>query len=201
MEQQEEGVMTTRLVKGMPVVSLADGATLGTIDRVYFDPERMAVVGFTFHQRGSLFGGGSSGLIDISDVHAFGADAVTVDDVSVVRSDLAVEVRHDGLLDLETLIKRPVMTESGTRLGHVSAIQFGEGSHALVALDVAPEGGGDPARLDAREIKTVGPELIIAADPAAAAPVVVRSQRVLRAVPPARAAADARPVDLKVVNG
>jgi sporulation protein YlmC with PRC-barrel domain len=196
--------MTTKLVKGMPVVSLADGATLGTIDHVYFDPERMAVVGFTFHQRGGLFGGGSSGLIDISDVHAFGADAVTVDDVSVVRSDLAVEVGHAGLLDLETLIKRPVMTESGVRLGNVSAIQFGEGSHSLVALDITPEGGGAPARLDAREIKTVGPELIIAADPVAAAgPVVVRSQRVLRAVPQAQATGGPEPrrVDLKVVNG
>jgi uncharacterized protein YrrD len=195
----EDG-MTTKLVKGMPVVSLTDGATLGTIDHVYFDPERMEVVGFTFHQRGGLFGGGSSGLVDISDVRAFGSDAVTVDDVSVVRSDLAVEVGHDGLLDLDTLLKLPVMTESGTLLGHVAAIQFGEGSHALVALDVAPEGGGDPARLDAREIKTVGPELIIAADPvAAAAPVVVRSQRVLRAVPPAEP--QVRRVDLKVVNG
>jgi uncharacterized protein YrrD len=33
--------MTTRLVKGTPVISLADGSTLGAIDHVYFDPERL----------------------------------------------------------------------------------------------------------------------------------------------------------------
>ena len=180
--------MTTKLVKGMPVVSLADGATLGTIDRVYFDPGQMAVVGFTFHQRSGIFGGGTSGLIDISDVHAFGPDAVTVNDVAVVRSDLAVEVGHDELLELETLLKRTVMTESGETIGRVAEIQFGDSSHVLVALDV--EAAGGPRRVDAREIKTVGPELIIVADPLpVAAPVTVRTigavrQTTAKRIPP-----------------
>ena len=53
--------MATRLVKGTPVVSLADGATLGTIEHVYFDPDRMAVVGFTIRHGGGLFGGARPG--------------------------------------------------------------------------------------------------------------------------------------------
>ena len=65
----EEDTVTTRLVKGTPVISLTDGSTLGAIDHVYFDPDRLAVVGFTFH-KGGLFGGGTSGLVDIADVHA-----------------------------------------------------------------------------------------------------------------------------------
>ena len=79
--------MTTRLVKGTPVISLADGSTLGAIDHVYFDPARLAVVGFTFH-KGGLFGGGTSGLVEIADVHAFGPDAVTISDISVVASNI-----------------------------------------------------------------------------------------------------------------
>lgn len=172
--------MATRLVKGMPVVSLADGTTLGAIDHVYFDPRRMAVVGFTFHQRSGLFGGGTSGLVDISDVHAFGADAVTVDDVTVVRSDLVVATgrfAHEELIDLETLLKREVMTEGGRRLGRVVAIQFGDASHALVALDI--DGEGTSRRIAAGQIKTVGPELIVVADPA---PAVVHSGRVIREI-------------------
>ena len=124
--------MTTRLVKGTPVISLADGSTLGAIDHVYFDPERLAVVGFTFH-KGGLLGSGTSGLVEIADVHAFGPDAVTITDISVVKNDLAVETRRGDLLDLEDLLKRPVMTDSGTRLGHVGAIQFGDASHRLAA--------------------------------------------------------------------
>lgn len=177
--------MTTKLVKGMPVVSLADGATLGVVDHVYFDPGQLAVVGFTFHQRGGLFGGGASGLIDISDVHAFGSDAVTVNDVAVVRSDLTIEVGHGELLDLETLLKRTVMTETGETIGRVAAIQFGDASHALVALDLDADGG--PRRIAASEIKTVGPELIIVADQAQAAPpVTVRTIGPIREITASR---------------
>jgi uncharacterized protein YrrD len=169
--------MTTRLVKGMPVVSLADGTTLGAIDRVYLDPRQMAVVGFTFHQRSGLFGG-ASGLVDISDVHAFGVDAVTVDAVAVVRSDLAVEIGHDELIDLDTLLKREVMTENGQMLGRVAAIQFGNASHALVALDLETE--GRRKRIDAGEITTVGPDLIIVADHE---PAVGHAGHVVRRIP------------------
>ena len=163
--------MTTKLVKGTPVVSLADGTTLGAIDHVYFDPRRMAVVGFTFQQRGGLFGGGACGLVDISDVHAFGPDAVTVDDVSVVKSELAVEAHHGDLLDLEDLLQRPVMTAGGRRLGRVAAIQFGDASHALLGLDVAGERSRTPRRVAAREIASIGSELVIVGErvPAAAA--------------------------------
>jgi uncharacterized protein YrrD len=158
--------MTTRLVKGTPVISLADGSTLGTIDHVYFDPERLAVVGFTFH-KGGLFAAGTSGLVEIADVHAFGPDAVTITDISVVQNDLAVETRRGDLLDLEDLLKRPVMTDSGTRLGHVAAIQFGDASHRLTAIDVAAIGSGEQSRIAASQIQAIGDELIIVADPSA----------------------------------
>jgi uncharacterized protein YrrD len=160
--------MTTRLVKGTPVISLADGSTLGTIDHVYFDPERLAVVGFTFH-KGGLFGGGTSGLVEIADVHAFGPDAVTITDISVVQNDLAVETRRGDLIDLEDLLKRPVMTDSGTRLGHVGAIQFGDASHRLTAIDVVATGSGEHCRIAAGEIQAIGDELIIVVDPSAVA--------------------------------
>ena len=177
--------MTTKLVKGTPVVSLADGAKLGTIDHVYFDPSRLAVVGFTFHQRGGLFGGGSSGLIDISDVQSFGPDAVTVPDVSVVRSELAVDAIDCNLLDLETLLNRTVMTVNGTLVGRVAAIQFGDASHALTALDVIGEGTDVHGSIAASEIQTIGPELIIVADPATVATTVhVRPRQVLHEVTP-----------------
>lgn len=156
--------MAIPLTKGTPVVSLADGARLGTVDHVYFDPESKSVVGFTFHQGGSLFGRGSSGLVDITDVHAFGADAVTITDVSAVRSELAVESRKDALLDLETLLHRTVMTESGTRVGRVRAIQFGDASYHLSGLDVVSEDDHRPVHIASERIQAIGEELIIIAD-------------------------------------
>ena len=121
--------MTTKLVKGTPVVSLADGTTLGAIDHVYFDPHRMAVVGFTFHQRAGLFGPETSGLVDISDVHAFGPDAVTVDDLSVVRSELAVGEESAVQLGVEAeRVKRVVFVAAslltGVVVAHTGPIAF-----------------------------------------------------------------------------
>ncbi len=195
--------MTTKLVKGTPVVSLADGARLGTIDHVYFDPERLTVVGFTFHQGGGLFGGGCSGLVDISDVHSFGPDAVMVDDVSVVRSELAVDATDRHLLDLDSLLNRTVMTVNGTVVGRVTAVQFGDSSHGLTALDVVGEGSNDHGSIPASEIQTIGPELIIVADPSPVATAVpIRPRRILQAVPsdasPRREVR--RPRDLEVLG-
>ena len=157
--------MTTTLVKGTPVVSLADGSTLGTIDHVYFDPERLAVVGFTFHQGGGLFGGGSSGLVDTADVHAFGPDAVTIDDVAVVHSELAVDARRADLLDLEALLHRDVITAGGMRIGHVGAVLFGDVSYRLSAVDVVGSGADARVRIGAEAIRTIGEAWIVVADP------------------------------------
>lgn len=195
--------MTMKLVKGTPVVSLADGTTLGTVDHVYFDPKSLSVVGFTFHQRGGLFGGGSSGLVDVSDVHSFGPDAVTVPDVSVLRSELAVDATDHELLDLESLLKCTVMTATGTMLGRVAAVQFGDTSHALTALDVVSEGSNDHGSIPASEIQTIGTDMIIVADPTAVASTThVRPRRVLQTMKPdASKRHNLRPVrDLEVLG-
>jgi uncharacterized protein YrrD len=177
-----EDYMTTRLVKGTPVVSRGDGETLGTIDHVYFDPQRKAVVGFTFHRGGGMFGGGSAGLVDTSDVLSFGPDAVMLSDVSVVRSELALEPRQDHLLDLEELLKRPVMTGGGRLLGHVRAINFGEASSSLSAIDVVTAGGRH-MRIEADAIETIGAELIIVQDRTQSSRTGHARRQTLRVVP------------------
>lgn len=156
--------MAIPLTKGTPVVSLADGTRLGAVDHVYFDPASKSVVGFTFHQGSGLFGRGSSGLVDISDVHAFGADAVTITDVSAVRSELAIEHHREALLDLETLLRRTVMTEGGVRVGRVQAIKFGDASSQLSGLDVDGADGEGPIHIAVDRIQTIGDDLIIITD-------------------------------------
>ena len=156
--------MVTKLVKGTAVVSLADGAKLGAIDHVYLDPQRKVIVGFTFRHGGGLFGGETSGLVDVSDVHAFGADAVTVDDRSVVRSDLAVDVRCDDLIDLEDLLKRKVITEGGAVVGQVASVRFGQDSHKLTAIEVSPGFFRDHRLIAGDEVRHIGAELIVVSD-------------------------------------
>jgi sporulation protein YlmC with PRC-barrel domain len=75
------------------------------------------------------------------------------------------------------------MTDSGTRLGHVAAIQFGDASHRLTALDVIAAGSGEHGRIAASAIEAIGDEFIIVADPSAVtAADAAPSTRALRVV-------------------
>ena len=173
--------MATKLVKGRTVVSLADGVTLGAIDHVFLDPERKEIVGFSFHKGGGLFGERTGGLVDVSDVHAFGPDAVTIGGVAAVHSELAVDVRCSGLVDLEDVLERTVITEGGTILGRVAAIRFAQDSHRLEAIevDVGPE--HDRRLVPGEAVAQIGAELVVVADeapaPATSAPTPVAAPR------------------------
>ena len=155
--------MSTKLAKGTAVVSLADGTKLGAIDHVYLDPARKAIVGFSFH-RGGLLGGRTSGVVDVSDVHAFGPDAVTIDDVAAVRSELAIDARSDELIDLEHLLKRKVITEGGTFVGEVASIRFGQDSYRLTGIEVSPGFFEANRLIPADQVVQIGGELIVVAD-------------------------------------
>ncbi|MCC7021913.1 MAG: hypothetical protein IT338_03750 [Thermomicrobiales bacterium] len=162
--------MTPAFGKDATVVSLADGSTLGAIDQVFFDPRRMAVVGFSFHHGGGSFGGGTTGLVDLSDVHAFGPDAITIGDLSVIRSELALGEKREDLLDLEELIHHPGMTEAGTRVGRV-----------------AGERQDERLRIGVDDIETIGGDLIIVADRYSTAPQLVEASRPARVIRPVAA--------------
>jgi uncharacterized protein YrrD len=169
------------LHKGTPVVSLADGVSVGAIEHVYLDPERRAVVGFSLQERGWL--GGPTGLVETADVNAFGPDAVTIDDASVVRSEVARAAWHGSLLDLEALLKRTVITAGGRRLGQVSAIEFSPVSYRLTALKVTAAHGKRAMHITAHEIHTIGEEYIVVADHAATRQSLPRPQRAAPILP------------------
>jgi len=156
--------MATRMVKGTPVVSLADGANLGTVDRVYLDPASKAIVGFTFHA-GGFFRHRSASMVDVANVHAIGPDAITLTDASTVRSEVAIGPRCDGLIDLDDLLKRQVITEGGQLVGQVLAIEFDQDAYALARIEVSQGGGNPNAAIPATRITNIGADLIVVADP------------------------------------
>jgi uncharacterized protein YrrD len=162
--------VSTKLVKGTAVVSLADGAKLGTVDHVYLDPARKEIVGFSFHQGGGLFGSKASGLVDVSDVHAFGDDAVTVSDVSTIRSELALSAQRDELIELEDLLKRKVLTEGGVFVGQIVSVRFGHDSYRLTGIEVSPGFFKDNRVLPADSVRQIGSELVVVSDAVCAPP-------------------------------
>ena len=156
--------MTTELKKGAPVISLSDGVKLGTIDHLYLDPALKQIVGFSFHQGGGLFGSKTTGLIDVADVHAFGPDAVTIDSLEAVRTHLAVDNRCDELIDVEELLKREIVTEGGTQVGTVTAVQFSEDTYRITTIQVSAGFFPEPQLIWAHEIMHIGAELIVVHD-------------------------------------
>jgi len=158
--------MATELKKAAPVISLADGVKLGTIDHLYLDPALKQIVGFSFHQGGGLFGAKTTGLIDVTDVHAFGPDAVTIDSLEAVRTQLALDNRNycDDLIDIEELLKREVVTEGGTKVGTVTAVQFSEETYRVTTIQVSAGHFPEPQLIWAHEIMHIGAELIVVHD-------------------------------------
>jgi uncharacterized protein YrrD len=156
-----------RLSKGTTVVSLADGAEIGAVERVYLDPARKEIVGFTVH-KGGFFGGTMVGLVEVGDVHAFGPDAVTINDVAAVRSEFAVGARRDELVELGSLVGRKVVTEAGVALGSVAGVRFGEESFRLLALDVSPGPLQEHHEVAGGAVATIGEDLIVVAEGGAA---------------------------------
>ena len=156
--------MATKLVKGTAVVSLADGLALGTIDHVYLDPERKEIVGFSFHKGGGIFGERTGGLVDASDVHAFGQDAVTIRGTAAVHSELAIDARCGGLVDLEDLLDRVVITEGGSVLGRVATIRFAQDTHRLEAIEVATGPDHERRLIPADAVAQIGAELVVVLD-------------------------------------
>jgi uncharacterized protein YrrD len=177
--------MSTKLTKGTDVISLADGAELGTIEHIFLDPERKRVVAFSFKSGGKLFGGKAINLVDVTDVHAIGPDAVTITDASVVHCEMAVGDRCNGLLELDDLLKRKVMTDAGEEVGHIAAIHFDQGSFTLTGIDVI-SGHFHQHResIDAARIARIGDDLVlISADDASQTAGMVSTRRSERRPP------------------
>jgi sporulation protein YlmC with PRC-barrel domain len=155
--------MSGKLSKGTTVVSLESGATLGKVDHVYLDPATKELVAFSF-ATGSLLSGKVSHLVDIADVHAIGPDAVTLGDTSAIHDLLAVEGKCDELVDLDTLIKRNVITEGGEALGQVAGLDFEADSYRLVRLHVSPGLLKENSVIPGHAIRNIGDEMIVVAD-------------------------------------
>ncbi len=177
-----------RLAKGTSVISLADGTEIGAVDRVYLDPCRKEIVGFTVH-KGGFFGGTTAGLVEVGDVHAFGPDAVTIEDAAVVRSEFAVGARRDELVELGSLIGRKVVTEEGIALGSVAGVRFGEESFHLLGLDISPGPLQEHREVAGAAVATIGDDLIVVAESRAATEIGPRAapDRLVYVVEPGKA--------------
>jgi sporulation protein YlmC with PRC-barrel domain len=100
----------------------------------------------------------------VSDVHAFGPDAVTIGSATAVRSELAVAGQREELLDLEELLKRKVLTEGGTFVGQIVSVRFGQDSYRLTGIEVSPGFFKEHRVIPVAQVVQIGAELVLVDD-------------------------------------
>lgn len=121
-------MMRFRESRGLEVVSTAEAVTVARVDGYVVDPERHRISALHLHD---VQGDGS--LVSFEDLQAFGRDAVTISDTSVIREprDEREDSTARGRLDL---IGKRVLTETGNELGRIDDVEFDPTDGTITAL-------------------------------------------------------------------
>ncbi len=123
-------------VKGLPVITMAEGKQVGKVDDLVVDPERKAVSWLRLHSGGML--GGERLWVSAEAVHGVGEDAVTINAEADVRSPADAPEAVALVKAKRGLIGNKVITENGERLGEVRDYEFDPDTFALTSLSVPP---------------------------------------------------------------
>lgn len=164
--------MNSKQLKGLAVISIADGEKLGTVDRVMVDPSAHKIVGFTVRHGGggiipTPMDSADEDLIDVDDIHALGKDAITLDDKGKVRGD-NTRAQMDKLIDLDELGKLKVVTEGGTYVGGLAGAEIDERSFGFKGVEVSPGFFQSNRHVPMSQVVNIGHELIVVSDAVAA---------------------------------
>src|SRR5215210_3750251 len=149
--------MEADTLKGMPIVSLADGAKLGRIEEVLFDtrPLRAAAL--------RAAGDGQGFVIPFEQLKNIGADAVTVESGQVTQT-ASKEGAFSGLHGLGELTKFKVVDEAGTLVGTIRGIELDPATGRVAGVSVHKGGllglGGTTTTIDPAAIRGVGDAML-----------------------------------------
>jgi uncharacterized protein YrrD len=121
-------------IHGRKVVNLEDAETLGRVDSYVVDPARHAVVALQLSRVK-----GDACFLSWADLHALGADAVTVSDAARLRR-AANETEERAASKEFQVIGKLVLSESGTVLGTGEDVEVDGESGTIVAVDLGEAG-------------------------------------------------------------
>jgi uncharacterized protein YrrD len=155
--------VNSKHLKGLAVISIADGEKLGTIDKVYLDPAAKRVVGFAVKHHGGLFSPETPNLIDVDDIHSLGPDALTLDDKAAVRGD-QTSARLTELVELDDLLRRKVVTEGGTYVGQVAEADIAEHGFGVEQIEVSPGFFKTNKQVAIDQVVSIGHDVVVVAD-------------------------------------
>jgi sporulation protein YlmC with PRC-barrel domain len=150
-------------VKGLPVITMAEGKQVGKIDDLVIDPERKAVGWLRLHSGGMI--GGERLWVSTAAVHGVGEHAVTINsEADAVTSANAAEALA-LVKTRRTVIGSKVLTEGGERIGEVRDFEFDPETFVLTALSVPPTTNtvGEILTIAGDKVVTIGEDMIVVA--------------------------------------
>ena len=153
-------------VKGLPVITMAEGKQVGKVDDLVVDPERKAVSWLRLHSGGIL--GGERLWVSTEAVHGVGEDAVTINAEADVRSPADAPEAVAMVKAKRELIGGKVITESGERVGEVCDYEFDPETFAITSLSVPPGMNvvGETLMITGDHLLTIGEDVVVVATPA-----------------------------------
>ena len=166
-------MVSYEFVKGLPVITMAEGKQIGKVDDLVVDPERKAVSWLRLHSGGML--GGERLWVSTEAVHGVGEDAVTINAEADARAPADAPEALALVKAKRGIIGNKVITESGERLGEVRDYEFNPGTFALTSLSIPPGMGvvGDTLMITGNKVLTIGEDVIVVANAAVMRPEVM----------------------------
>jgi sporulation protein YlmC with PRC-barrel domain len=153
--------MNTDKLKGMAVVSLAEGAKLGQVDAPLFDAATLHLRAF------QVTGDGQTFIVPLDQVRTIGTDAVMVESSQATQT--AVKGGEFGsLVPFSTLKQLKVVDAAGTFVGTLHDLELEPTTGRALRIVVHKGGlfglGGETTTIEAAAIRSVGGELITVAE-------------------------------------
>jgi len=148
-------------IRGLPVVTVAEGKRVGKVDDLVVDPDRKAVRWLRLHTGGLL--GGDKMWVPVEAVHGLGEDAVTIRAEADVRAPADAPEAEALVKARREIIGTGVVTENGEHLGEVRDYEFAPDTFALTSLLVPPGMNllGQFLTISADKVLTIGEDAIV----------------------------------------
>ena len=149
--------MEANTLKGIAVVSLHEGATLGRVEQPLFDLAARQLRGLEVRGDNGTF------IVPFEQIESIGNDAVTVASSQVTQTASASS-STGTMMGTNELKKLKVVDNTGTFLGTLEAIEFDTTDGRVTSLSAHKGGllgvGGTTTPLDASSILVVGSDLL-----------------------------------------
>ena len=160
-------------IKGLPVITMAEGTQVGKVDDLLIDPDRKAVSWLRLHTGGLV--GGERMWVSVATVHGLGEHAVTINAETDVQAPADAPEADTLVKARRGIIGAKVITENGERLGQVRDYEFAPDTFALTNLFVPPGMNvlGQFLTIPGDKVLTIGEDVIVIAADAVIRPAVM----------------------------